>query len=127
MTLLVNSLRVFDCVKQLTFLVDGSEASKRALYAHRLRELWKDGTINAESNLFLTARDEANKVKCFPLRGADIQENLESGEEDRCEEFVRAGDGGREELTKGKLLTANDHHQRCEPVAKVSQIVTGPN
>jgi hypothetical protein len=31
--------------------------------------------------LFLTERDEANKVNCFNLRAADIKENLERGTE----------------------------------------------
>jgi len=68
-------------VKQLTFLWTDPKLVKGPYTFTRLRELWQAGTINAESNLFLTERDEANKVKCFPLRGADIQENLESGKE----------------------------------------------
>jgi hypothetical protein len=68
-------------VKQLTFLWTDPKVLKGPYTFARLRELWEAGTINAESKLFLTERDEANKVKCFNLRAADIKENLDSGAE----------------------------------------------
>jgi len=59
-----------------------------------LRELWEAGTINAGLSLFLTERDESNKVQCFNLRGADIQENVDSGEEiDVASLYTRATAG----------------------------------
>jgi hypothetical protein len=65
----------------LTFLWTDPKVLKGPYTFSRLRELWKAGTINAESKLFLTERDEANRVECFNLRAADIKENLESGKE----------------------------------------------
>jgi hypothetical protein len=80
-------------VKQLTFLWTDPKVLKGPYTFARLRELWKDGTINAESKLFLTERDEANRVKCFSLRAADIKENLESGAEIDVPSLRRASAG----------------------------------
>jgi len=65
----------------LTFLVTDTPQVKGPYTLARLRELSSAGEINADSKLFLTERDEADKVKCFNLRAADIKENLESGDE----------------------------------------------
>jgi len=83
-------------VKQLTFLWTDPKLVKGPYTFARLRELWQAGTINAESNLFLTERDHETKwLCCFGLRAADIQENLESGREIDVEslcERVTAGE-----------------------------------
>ena len=68
-------------MKRLTFIVVDSTSTKGPYTLARLRELWSAKTINADTKLFLTERDEADKVTCFSLRAADIKKNLESGRE----------------------------------------------
>ena len=68
-------------MKKLTFIVVSSTSVKGPYTLAQLREMWSAKTINADTKLFLTERDEADKVTCFNLRGADIRENLESGRE----------------------------------------------
>jgi hypothetical protein len=42
--------------------------------------LWNEGTINGESNLFLTDRDDqTNRVRCLNLKAEQIRQNLETG------------------------------------------------
>jgi hypothetical protein len=43
--------------------------------------MWNDGTITAESKLFVTERDEQNKVRCQNIKAEDIQHELETGAE----------------------------------------------
>ena len=64
-------------MKKLTFIVVISTSVKGPYTLAQLREMWSEGKINADTKPFLTKRDEADKVKCFSLRAADIKENLE--------------------------------------------------
>ena len=68
-------------MKQLIFLVTDATPVKGPYTFARLRELWNARTISSDTKLFLTQRDEADRVKCFALRAADIKENLETGNE----------------------------------------------
>jgi hypothetical protein len=68
-------------MKQLTFLETDSTPAKGPYTFTRLRELWDAKQINADTKLFLTVRDDANKVECIILRASDIKENLEGGNE----------------------------------------------
>jgi hypothetical protein len=43
--------------------------------------LWEAGEINGESNLFVTERDDHDKVKCVNIKAENIRHNLETGAE----------------------------------------------
>jgi hypothetical protein len=84
-------------VKRVTFLLTDTTPVKGPYTLARLRELWSAGTISSDTKLFLTQRDEVDRVKCFGLRAADIKENLETGKEidvDSLVALVTKSEGG---------------------------------
>jgi hypothetical protein len=69
-------------MKTVTFLWTDPKTVRGPLTFARLRKLWNDRTITAESKLFVTERDEeTNKVRCQNLKAEDIRHELETGAE----------------------------------------------
>jgi hypothetical protein len=68
-------------MKQVTFLWTDPKTVRGPLTFARLRELWDAREINGESKLFVTERDDQNKVRCQNIKAEHIRHNLETGAE----------------------------------------------
>jgi hypothetical protein len=56
----------------------------------RLRELWDAGEINGESKLFVTERDDQDKVKCPNIKAETIRHNFETGAEINMDDLIKS-------------------------------------
>ena len=63
----------------LTFLWTDPTPIRGPLTFARLRELWEAGEINGESKLFVTERNDQDKVECLNIKAETIRHKLETG------------------------------------------------
>jgi hypothetical protein len=71
----------------LTFLWTDPTPIRGPLTFARVRELWGVGEISGDSKLFLTHRDDQNKVTCRYIKAESIRRNLETGSQINLDEL----------------------------------------
>jgi hypothetical protein len=59
--------------------LEGSNANSRTIDVRPTPRTLGAGEINGESRLFVTERDDQNKVKCLNIKAESIRHNLETG------------------------------------------------